>query len=413
MGGRAKTRLLSVAILPALMVLAEAPGVLVPPTATFHRWDGASAGQLLSYLDHIDRQGLVASNYAPERLQIAIKNGDAAMLEAVATRSFALVARDLARGHVPPGQRGRYYIASDPLKPETVADLIDVALARHDVGAALDSLAPQDPQYRMMQDALGRLPAGDTPERRALRVNLERQRWLPRGLEASRLVVNVPEYTLHLFQSGRDTATFRVITGKPKTPTPQFSTQVTGVIFNPPWQVPQSIIAESVGKLVRSRPDTAHARGYVWTYAGGRLRVTQQPGPKNALGQIKLDMPNPLSVYLHDTPDKSLFEKDRRTFSHGCIRTDRPIDLATTLLATTGKDRAAIDSMLTGRTTQRLPLSRPMPIYIIYQTAVAEADGSIRYLGDPYGLDPAVAAALDGAATRPLAALLPTECGPC
>src|SRR3546814_1081190 len=109
---------------------------------------------------------------------------------------------------------------------------------------------------------------------------------------------------------------WQVIVGKTKTPTPVFAAQVTGVTFNPWWEIPESIVAESVGKLVRTRPAEAARRGYV--VQDGRYR--QRPGPQNALGRMKLMMPNPYSIYLHDTPAQSLFARDVRAFSHGCVR---------------------------------------------------------------------------------------------
>lgn len=381
--------MLGLAVLPALLGVTGSPSFVISP----RHWDWASASQLAAYIEQVDRQGLAAKDYAPAALKLAIDQGDDGLLEVAATRSFGLLARDLTRGHVQPERRGNNFIASDDIEPGRVAVLIDLALARHDVSAVLDSLAPQDMQYRALKAALARLPPGERDERRALRVNLERLRWLPRDLGADRLEVNVPEYTLRLFRDGRETASFRVIVGKPSTPTPQFSARVTDVIINPSWHVPPSIIAESVGALVRTRPTTARARGYVWSYRGGSLSVTQRPGPLNALGQIKLEMPNPFKVYVHDTPGKALFDEEQRAFSHGCIRTGRPRELAAALLGMA--DLAAIDSLIAGGTTVRLALSRPMPIHVVYQTVLAEADGSIRYLRDPYDLDPAVAAELD------------------
>src|SRR5690606_6352977 len=141
---------------------------------------------------------------------------------------------------------------------------------------------------------------------------------------------------------------------------------------------PQSIVAESVGKLVRSSPDVARARGYTWSVdKAGKLQVTQRPGPQNALGQMKLDMPNPYSVFVHDTSNKDLFNEDRRTFSHGCVRAENPLDLAATLLAGAGWTRAAIDQALDARQTKRVPLDEPVPIYMVYMTAAVGADGSV------------------------------------
>jgi L,D-transpeptidase YcbB len=166
-------------------------------------------------------------------------------------------------------------------------------------------------------------------------------------------------------------------------------------VFNPPWHVPQSIIAESVGRLVRNSPDVARARGYTWSYSDGGLRVTQQPGPGNALGQMKLDMPNPFTVYVHDTSSRDLFDKDERTLSHGCIRTDQPFDLARTLLASAGWTRSMIDEVVATRKTRRVALDQPVPVYTVYLTAYADADGAVRYLDDPYSLDPALNRLLD------------------
>lgn len=395
----------------ALALVALYPAASARPQLTAQRWDAVTIGQLLGYIDHVDRQGLVASDYGPQDVRSAVESGDPLRIEAAATQSFAVLARDLARGHISPFQRTSYFIASDRVEPAAIADVLDMALTRRDIGGTLDQLAPHDVQYRRLVAALASLPAGNSPQRRTIRINLERLRWLPRDLGADRLVVNIPEYTVHLYRGGDETAAFRVIVGKTSTPTPQFSTLVTGVIVNPTWQVPQSIIAESVGRLIRSNPAGARSRGYTWSYANGGLRVAQRPGPNNSLGQVKLDMPNPLSVYLHDTPSKDLFDKNQRTFSHGCIRVDRPLDLATMLLSGTGVTRGSLDLLLRGRQTQRFPLANPLRVYVIYQTAVADKDGLVHFLDDPYGLDPAIGALLDGGPSPALTARAThTEC---
>jgi murein L,D-transpeptidase YcbB/YkuD len=185
-----------------------------------------------------------------------------------------------------------------------------------------------------------------------------------------------------------------VIVGKPGTPTPRFTTVVTGVIFNPTWTVPQSIIRESVGSLVRRSPSTARARGYSWSSDGGHLRVVQQPGPQNALGQFKLDMPNPFTVYMHDTPTKDLFEREVRALSHGCIRTQNPFDLAAILLKGSEWTPEKIATTVATRITTRVALPRPLAFYAVYLTTWAEDDGTIRYLEDPYRLDAPLTAQL-------------------
>lgn len=384
--------ILSVATLWALMLTATIAFAQEPAP---RRWDPQTAGTLLAYIERIDSHGLDPADYAPAQLEQALASGDAARLERQATDSFARVAADLAIGRVKPGRRGRYFIASDPIEPARMASLIDSAIAFGSVAPGLEALAPRTREYAALRAALTRLGPGQDEERRKIEVSLERWRWLPRNLGDRHLLVNIPDFRLHLMDGNREIASHRVIVGKPQTPTPQFSAQVTAVILNPSWHVPQSIIAESVGSLVRNRPQVARARGYVWSYSGGGLRVTQQPGPQNALGQMKLDMPNPLTVYIHDTPSKDLFERDVRTFSHGCIRTQLPFDLAEALLRDAGWSRAQIDAGVAARQTKRVPLESPISVYVVYMTAVAGPDGAVRFLDDPYRLDAAIAAQLD------------------
>ena len=169
-----------------------------------------------------------------------------------------------------------------------------------------------------------------------LRANMERWRWVPRDPGARYLLVNVAGYTAELVENGQIVSMHRIVIGKPAKSTPQFSTTVEGVIINPWWELPKRIVAERVGTLFVKHPVMAKAQGYVRVKAwGGGTRVRQAPGPRNALGQMKLVMPNPYPIYLHDTPSKALFDETARAFSHGCMRVDRPFDLAAALLAGT------------------------------------------------------------------------------
>ena len=385
------------AFLAVPMACAAAMAAAAPPVSATppQRWTRSEATSLLAYIEHIDGHGLEPADYGPDKLRQAIQSGDAAGLEQQTSASFGLVAADLAGGHVPSSQRRQFHIATLSLQPDRIAALIDRAIASDDLAAVLDGLAPHDPQYIALRKALGKLPAGSDEERRKIEASLERWRWMPRQMGERRLIVNIPEYRVHFISDGNEIASHRVIVGKRSTPTPQISAQVTGVILNPTWSVPQSIIRESVGSLVRNNPGTARARGYTWSYAGGGLRVVQQPGPGNALGQLKLDMPNPFTVYLHDTSNRDLFEREDRTLSHGCIRTDKPYDLAALLLAGTDWSRARIDDVVASRRTTRIPLAQPVPVYTVYMTAYVGPDGTVVYSGDPYGLDAAVNRLLD------------------
>jgi murein L,D-transpeptidase YcbB/YkuD len=355
-------------------------------------WDRAAARELLDYGRGVGQEGLDPADYRLTELTAAL-DGPAAALDAAATRSFALLARDLADGHVAPAARGDAHYPYPTLAPRDVERSMELALATRTVAASLSGLLPAGADYRALRAALA--GATDAETRMAIRVNLERWRWLPREAGGRWLLVNVPAFELRLLDGGETVATHRVIVGKSRTPTPQFAATVTGVIINPDWNVPASIIAESVGKLVRTRPDTARARGYTWsTDANGRLKVVQKPGPDNALGQLKLVMPNPWSIYVHDTPAKTLFERDERAFSHGCIRTQAPDQLAARLLDGTDWDLARIDATMTSREQVTVQLPKALPIVIGYFTAIVDANGAVRLVKDVYGRDKAVAAAL-------------------
>ena len=167
---------------------------------------------------------------------------------------------------------------------------------------------------------------------------------------------------------------------------------VTGVTINPWWNVPCSIVDESIGKLVRDHPAEAARRGFVASRdANGKLVVRQKPGPDNSLGQVKLEMPNPYSVFIHDTPSRTLFARDKRSYSHGCIRTEDPQGLATALL---GKDRTAeIGMLLLSRQSRTLPLKPPLPVYVVYLTAgVDPKSGRVVRYDDVYHRDGETAA---------------------
>jgi murein L,D-transpeptidase YcbB/YkuD len=364
--------------------------------ASLH-WDRNAAQQLLAYIDLVGSHGLDPLDYDRADLLAALTDGDAVELDNQARASFAAIARDLANGRVEAGRRGRYAIAAPQLSSDAIDDLAQEATAGRDVATVLETLAPHDRQYVALRAALIALSPDDFERRRQIAINLERLRWLPRAREAAKLVVNIPEYTLALRNGDSEIAVYRVIVGKVATPTPEFMARISAVIFNPSWSVPSSIVTESVGDLVRRQPALARKRGYVWTIdRQGRLSVTQLPGPLNALGQMKLDMPNAYSVYVHDTPNRELFARADRTFSHGCIRLEQPLKLAETLLAETGWAPRDTEATLKDRNTLRRPLRQPIPIYVIYLTAVPASNGQIRYLGDPYGLDPPLAMALAG-----------------
>ena len=387
--------LYGIAAVAMLWVVAMFASVAFAQEPQPQHWDRETATSLLAYIGRIGAQGLDPADYQPGELKQALDSGDPAALAKQADESFGQIADDLATGHVVPGERGRYFIAPNALDPMLVARMIDMAITAHKVDWVLDSFAPQNPEYAALRKALVEPDGADPAKRAQLKATLERWRWLPHNPGSKYLIVNIPEFRLRIIENGKEIDNHKVIVGKPDKQTPQFQTQVTGVILNPTWTVPPSIIAESVGSLIRKTPATARSRGFSWTSVRGHLTAVQGPGPGNSLGQMKLEMPNPLTVYLHDTPSKVLFDEENRTFSHGCMRVQHPFDLAEKLLANVGWDRAKIDAVVASRVTTRVALSAPLRVYVVYMTAVPQPDGGIAYLKDPYNLDAALAAKLD------------------
>ena len=161
------------------------------------------------------------------------------------------------------------------------------------------------------------------------------------------------------------------------------------MILNPWWEVPASIVAESVGRIVARNPKRAARDGYV--KQGDRYR--QKPGPANQLGQMKLDFVNAYSIGIHDTPSRSLFKKDKRAFSHGCIRVDDPFGFAATLLGPPHTSESLASAVAASSETQKLPFATPIPVIVDYFTAEVADDGSLRLFDDVYHRNPVASAA--------------------
>jgi len=366
--------------------------VAIPATAEAQTiWPRPDAEELLGMIEGIGAEGLDPADYEAKALHQDIASGDPAAWSRRATAMFLHLAADLNNGHQRDRRSVAWRIAGPTLDDASAQGLLASALATHRLRETLARLIPQHRQYKLLKAALAATPARDKAGIERLRANLERWRWMPRELGARYLLVNVPAFTVSLVEDGQVVERRRVIVGKRNTPTPQFAATVSGVIFNPWWEVPQSIVRESVGRQLRTNPAQARARGYV--VSGGRIR--QAPGPANALGQMKLVMPNPNSVYLHDTPTKALFDEEVRAFSHGCIRVHDALGLAASLLkGTPGWSKEQVAEAVAGRRTTQANLQKPIPVYVGYFTAAAEDSGEIATFPDIYGRDGPVVASL-------------------
>ncbi len=246
-----------------------------------------------------------------------------------------------------------------------------------------------------------------------VRVNMERARWVLPELSEDFLLVNLPAFKAYLIRGGRNIWEARTQVGEEGKQTPSFRATMRTVVFNPDWTVPPMIIREEVADGMRKGKDYIAQKGLVvvdkdgsevdpssvdWDQAdasGFPFTLRQPPGTDNALGKVKFLFPNPYSIYLHDTPSKGSFERERRTFSHGCIRIERPLELARILLSGQMDGGQIQDAVASGQ-TRNVNLAPPIPVVIVYWTVSVGATGEIRYMKDIYNLDGRVLAALDG-----------------
>ncbi|MEH6789285.1 L,D-transpeptidase family protein [Parasphingorhabdus sp.] len=360
-------------LLLSTSVLAQADN----PPDNFLIWTEPQLRQLQQLVDGRKAEGLGDCSITDfDQPGTAVEPTSRSRLATVAANQLMMA---YLEGCSPVSARARWRIGSDDRRIDT-QQLLMKALARDDLPAYFDALRPRNPHYR----ALSRAHAAETDDekRATLAVNLERWRWMPLVMGDRYLLVNAASFEVTLWDKNRKIGAWPNIVGKTKSPTPVFDATVSGVILNPWWEILTSIVAESIGALVRNHPATARRKGYV--IQDGRYR--QRPGPGNALGQMKLVMPNPYSIYLHDTPNKNLFSEPVRAFSHGCIRVSGAIDLAKTLLQGSAAVEQ-VDAILASRETTKLALVQPIPVYVAYFTAEGKEDGSVAYYPDLYQRD--------------------------
>ena len=249
-----------------------------------------------------------------------------------------------------------------------------------------------------------------------IRINLERARWVMHELRGEFVLVDVAGFDVSYFRDDEPVWTSKVIVGRPYRETPIFKSLITYVVINPTWTIPPGILVKDKlpvikrdpGYLKRNNIRVIDARGrdvspysVNWSrYGAGNLppyQLRQDPGEDNALGLVKIMFPNRYLVYLHDTPSKSLFDQDQRTFSSGCIRVQRAFELAELVLDDPVQwNQETLAAAVATRRMQTVNLATPVPVLLLYWTAQPRADGQVTFRNDVYGRDPPTLAALDG-----------------
>ena len=222
-----------------------------------------------------------------------------------------------------------------------------------------------------------------------LQINLDRLRTQSAVQNDNAIVVNIPEYKLHVYEGGREVLTINAVVGKESNPTAVFDDELTHIVFSPYWNVPPDIVQNEILPAMRKKRNYLAANGYEITGRENGLPVIRQkPGKNNSLGQVKFLFPNEHAIYFHDTPVKSLFKNRIRAYSHGCIRLEEPEKLASFLLRNNPEwtQERITDAMNAGK-EQWVKLETPVPVSIVYYTAWIDADGVLNFRDDVYGMD--------------------------
>jgi murein L,D-transpeptidase YcbB/YkuD len=235
-------------------------------------------------------------------------------------------------------------------------------------------------------------------------INMERLRWFPDQVEDDFLLINIPEYKLHVFENKQKVMDLKVIVGKEATRTSIFKGNISQLILNPYWNVPTSIVRkEMLPKLKRNSnylsknnmellsgntiidPSTVNWNKYTSSIP---YSIRQKPGDDNALGKMKFIFPNNFSIYLHDTPSRSIFNESKRAFSHGCIRVENPMKLAQYILRNNQKwNSDNLQSKIESKKTISIQIKPTLPVYIVYFTAWIGNSGEINFRNDLYNMD--------------------------
>ena len=324
---------------------------------------------------HVDELDAARGSFAPEQ---------AVDFDLRATHAYLRYGWDLTRGTIDPEDVDPQWHAAP--RNVDLHNALASGVGEGDIGRSLERLAPASPQYLGLKNQLARARAGgDADAVHQIAMNMERWRWLPDNLGQRYLLVNIPAFRLDAIENGKSVLDMKVVTGKKDSPTPVLIDEMTTVVFSPYWNIPDDIVDKEIRPKVDHDPSYLEKNHIEVNEANGRYR--QLPGPGNSLGQVKFLFPNHYNVYLHDTPAQALFDRVERDFSHGCVRLDRPDDLAKYLLRDQPQwsEAKSAEAMASG-TEQSVALKQPLPIYLVYFTAWEEG-GALKRVADVYGYD--------------------------
>jgi murein L,D-transpeptidase YcbB/YkuD len=336
---------------------------------------------------------------------------------------------DTVRGRVDPNRISGYHDL--PRKEIKLIDALKDISESDDVATYLANRNPHNPQFQALVAELARLqneaaeyPATTSSSKKTkraaaeqsvtektskIRLAMERLRWLPDDLGDRYVFINEPAFVVNYVVNEKDVLSMRAIVGKPSTQTYFFMEHIKSVEYNPYWNVPHSIVVnEMLPKMARNssyldrlgyeitneRGDNIPSSKVSWSRLAspdGGISVRQPPGPKNALGRLKIEFPNKHAIYMHDTPERQLFGREARALSHGCVRVEHPRQLAAALL---GKSLSHVSAKIDDKKNSTEAVQQNIAVYIAYFTAWPDTQGAVRYYNDVYKRDSYLSEAL-------------------
>ena len=375
---------------PRVVVLRERLKIEPPPPPVDTPMAEAPATDTPPAVDSTAAADQPAAASTPDGTMVTPVSATSDQAEAMQPEAAPAVDKTVVAATEPPAK---------PFDPEVFDDSVDAAVKAFQESAGLK------PDGIIGPATLGRLNAAADDHVDTILVNMERWRWMPEDLGNFYVRVNIPNFNLDIYKNGKIFYTTRIVVGQPTKQTPIFSDEIEHVIVNPVWNVPASIAVKEMLPQIQADPGKALSGYQVFANIGGRFRavdpwtvdwrnvdmrriqIKQPPGERNALGSIKFMFPNPFAVYLHDTPSKSLFQKDYRAFSHGCMRVMNPWDFAAALLTHDPNVSAASLKKLVGGPQTQVNLTRHIPVHITYFTAWVDDSGKLQLRSDVYGHD--------------------------
>jgi len=379
-------------------------------------WSRTRALDLVAAVAAAPADGLRPADYPLDSIRALLDRpapgpADVAALDLLLSGTFLLFAEHLSAGRFTPWSADTMWSAA-PSGLDLAAALA-LAADSGPVASVLRGLAPPHAGYERLRARLASV-SGEGERARQIEANLERWRWLPRDLGPRYIMVNIPAFTLAVTDSGRTAPAARVIVGRPSWPTPITTAPVRQIVFNPSWYIPRAIaLAEVIPAQIRDSAYLGRTGIRVFRARGGSevgpttvawrkiternypYRLVQDPGPANPLGTVRLLVVNAFGVTLHDTPQRELFTRPVRAFSHGCVRVEHARDLAKLLLRDVpGWTPDTIAAVLHAERERAAVLPRAVPVVLAYWTAWVDDDGVLQFRDDLYGWDARLASAL-------------------